>query len=182
MSGAPALAGRDHGLRSLAVPCPQCRAWTELRVGTPAVGTPAVDAPERLACAACRADIPLDFRAHVGPSAQLDGCPACGYHTLYVQKDFNGKLGVLLVLAVFMLLLVLGLPLVWLLAALVAFAALDWLLLRFVIRRRADLLPLQGAVPRLPAGAHLPALRPGDLRSARRRRGVIGPRPADRVA
>ena len=130
MSGAIVITGRDHGLRSFAVPCPQCKAWTEVRVGTPAV-----DAPQRTACGVCRADIPLDFHAHFGPSGLLDGCPACGYHTLYIQKDFNGKLGVVFVLAVFVLLLVLGLPLPWLLGALVAFAALDGLLLRFVIRR-----------------------------------------------
>jgi len=125
-----ALAGRDHVVRSFAVPCPQCRAWTEVRVGTPAV-----DAPKKIACRACGAEIPLDFHGHFGPSALLDGCPACGYHTLYVQKDVNAKLGVLLVLAVFLALLLAGTPLPWLLAALVALAALDWLLLRFVVRR-----------------------------------------------
>jgi hypothetical protein len=124
------LAGRDHVLRSFAVPCPQCRTWNEH-----SVGTPAVDAPKRIACSACQATIPLDFHGHFGPSALLDGCPACDYHTLYVQKDFNPRLGVIFVVAVFAALLVSGLPLPWLLAALVAFALLDWLLLRFVVRR-----------------------------------------------
>lgn len=130
MTDAAATAGRDHRLRSFAVPCPTCKAWTEVRVGTPAV-----DAPKRATCSACRGDIALDFHGHFGPAALLDGCPACDYHTLYIQKDFNNKLGVVLVLVVFTALLLLGLPLPWLLAALVAFAALDWLLLRFVIRR-----------------------------------------------
>lgn len=128
-AGAP-LPGRDHAQRSFAVPCPQCKAWTEQRVGAPPV-----EAPQSVACDACRAEIPLDFAGHLRSAARLDGCPACGYHTLYAQKDFNAKLGVLLVLAVFAALLLAGLPLPWLLASLVAFAALDWLLLRFVIRR-----------------------------------------------
>ena len=129
-SDTAAMAGRDHAIRSFAVPCLACKACTEEQVGTPAV-----DAPRKVACSGCRAEILLDFHAHFGPTALLDGCPACDYHTLYVQKDFNPKLGVILVLAVFAALLVLGLPLPWLLGALVAFAALDWLLLRFVVRR-----------------------------------------------
>ncbi|HZL99785.1 MAG TPA: hypothetical protein VFD43_05985 [Planctomycetota bacterium] len=155
MKGALAGTGRDHVVRSFVVPCPACRGWTEVRVGTPAV-----DPPKRAACGACRADIPLDFHAHFGPMALLDGCPACGYHTLYAQKDFNAKLGLLLVLAVFAALLLLGLPLPWLLAALVAFAALDWILLRFVVRRVLICYRCKSQYRGYPPG---PSCRPFDL-------------------
>jgi len=70
-AGPVALAGRDHVVRSFAVPCPKCKQWTELRVGTPAV-----DAPKSLACRACGETIALDFHGHFGPTALLDGCPA----------------------------------------------------------------------------------------------------------
>ena len=159
-AGTPAVSpargtGRDHVVRSFAVPCPQCKAWTEVRVGTPAV-----DAPKRTACSACRAEIPLDFHKHFGPMALLDGCPACDYHTLYIQKDFNAKLGVLLVLVVFTALLLAGTPLPWLLGALVVLAALDWLLLRFVVRRVLICYRCKAQYRGYPPG---PSCRPFDL-------------------
>jgi hypothetical protein len=123
------LPGRDHRLRSLAVPC-ACGAWNEV-----SVGTPANDPPKRIACTGCGTELRLDFHKHFGPQACLDGCPACGYHTLYAQKDVNAKLGVVLVVVVFAALLFSGLPLPQMLAALAGFALLDWLLLRLVVRR-----------------------------------------------
>ncbi|MHC5211415.1 MAG: hypothetical protein ACYTG2_11910 [Planctomycetota bacterium] len=130
MSGSDtSLPGRDHRLRSFAVPC-SCGTWSEVRLGTPAN-----DPPKTVACKQCHASLRLDFHKHFGPQAQMDGCPACNYHTLYAQKDVNAKLGVILVVVVFAALLLADLPMPWLVGLLVAFALLDWLLLRLVVRR-----------------------------------------------
>jgi hypothetical protein len=123
------LPGRDHRLRSCLVPC-ACGALNDV-----AVGTPARDPPKTIVCTGCGTSLRLDFHKHFGPQALLDGCPACDYHTLYAQKDVNARLGVLLVLVVFAALLFSGLPLPWMIGALVVFALLDWLLLRLVVRR-----------------------------------------------
>jgi hypothetical protein len=123
------LPGREHRLRSFSVPC-ACGALNEVQVGTPAN-----DPPKTVACKACAASLRVDFHKHFGPQARLDGCPACGYHTLYAQKDVNAKLGVLLVVVVFAALLLSGLSLPWMIGWLVAFALLDWLLLRLLVRR-----------------------------------------------
>ncbi len=134
MSAAPSthrrLPGRDHVVRSFALSCPECARFTETRVGTPAR-----DAPKEVACAGCRRTRTLDWLHHFGPNAVLDGCPACGYHTLYAQRDMNGRLGVIVVVAVYAALLLSGLPLPWMVAALLAFTLLDVALLLFVVRR-----------------------------------------------
>ena len=80
---------RDHALRSFVAPCPRCHGWTEVLIGTPAV-----DPPREAACRQCGHVRAVDFATHYRPEALLDGCPACGYHTLYIQKDVNSRLGV----------------------------------------------------------------------------------------
>ena len=88
-----------------------------------------------MSCGKCGQPLAVDFAAHVGADGRLDGCPACGYHTLAIQKDVNSKLGVIVVVVVFAALLVLRVPLPWMFAVLIPFALLDWLILRTLVKR-----------------------------------------------
>ncbi len=130
MSGAGGVPTRAHLTRSCAVPCADCRRWTDIALGP--VGAPL---PSEATCRHCGARRPLDFRRHFGHDARLDGCPVCDYHTLCIQKDVNGRLFVIVTVITFAILLVSGLPLPWMVAVLVVMAGLDWLLLRLVVRR-----------------------------------------------
>jgi hypothetical protein len=126
------IPARDHATRSCAVRCASCGRWTEtaLQSGEPAA--PALPAEVRCACGTAT---PMDFAGHVDAGGRLDGCPACDYHTLCIQKDVNARLGVLAVLVVFGGLLLGGVPLPWMFAILVPMALLDWLVLRLLVRR-----------------------------------------------
>ena len=75
---------RDHARRSAALPCGACEAWTEVPLEPP---------PGATTCSACHGPLSLDLAARLGPDGALDGCPACAYHTLYIQKDVNARLG-----------------------------------------------------------------------------------------
>ncbi len=121
---------RDHSEQSFAVQCTRCHAWTERRIGAP--GSPL---PNAATCGECGTPQPLDFAGHVAADGKLDGCPRCDYHTLCIQKDFNNKLGVLVVAVTYAILFFSGLPIPWLVAALVVFTVVDVLLLRLFIKR-----------------------------------------------
>ena len=139
MSGEPAVPTRDHAERSAVVRC-ACGHWQPVAlapdVARAAAGPElAARLPREQRCGQCGAALPLDFAARVGADGALDGCPACGYHTLAIQKDVNGRLGVIVVVLVFAALLALRVPLPWMFAVLIPFALLDWLLLRLVVKR-----------------------------------------------
>jgi len=153
---------RDHATRSLAAPCPQCAHFEELVLG-PAprdLGPSANTLPTSLRCSRCAASIPLDMAAHVAPTGELDGCPACDYHTLCIQKDMNPRFGVILVTVTFAALLFSGLPIPQMLLALLALAALDFLLLRFIVRRLLICYRCKAQYRGFPPG---PRCRPFDL-------------------
>lgn len=126
MSAEPGLPTRDHAQRSAVVRC-ACGHWQEQSL--------AAELPAAMRCAKCGQSIATDFAARVGADGTLDGCPACGYHTLAIQKDVNGKLGVIVVVVVFAALLALRVPLPWMFAVLIPFALLDWLILRTLVKR-----------------------------------------------
>jgi len=121
---------RDHRELSFAVPCTRCGAWTDRRIGVR--GSPL---PNAATCGQCGTPQPLDFAGCVDAEGALDGCPRCDYHTLCIQKDFNNKLGVIVVAVTYALLLISGLPIPWLVAALIVFTIVDVLLLRLAIKR-----------------------------------------------
>lgn len=123
---------RDHARRSLAVPCGACGAFVEARLGP--ASEPA-RLPHALACASCDAAIELPHGQHLDAEGVLDGCPACDYHTLCIQKDVNPRLGVAIVVVSFAALLFSGLTIPQMLVALVGLALLDLALMRFVVRR-----------------------------------------------
>lgn len=139
MSEAPQVPARDHAERSAVLPC-ACGHWQELAFPAEVARAPAAPGlgarlPREARCGRCGAALRADFAGHVGDDGALDGCPACGYHTLAIQKDVNSRLGVLVVVLLFGALLVLRVPLPWMFAVLVPLALLDWLLLRRVVRR-----------------------------------------------
>jgi hypothetical protein len=133
------IPARDHAERSAVVPC-ACGRWQPVDLAREAARGPAgpqlaAHLPREARCGACGAALPLDFPAHVGADGSLDGCPACGYHTLAIQKDVNSKLGVIVVVVLFAALLLLRVPLPWMFAVLVPLALLDWWLLRRIVKR-----------------------------------------------
>lgn len=126
----PLIPARDHALLSFSVPCDACSRWTERTIG-PRGTRP----PSQMSCAHCGVPQALAFAAHVDASGALDGCPRCEYHTLCIQKDVNGKLGVVLVAVTFAILFFSGLSIPQMLVGLVLLTLLDVLLLRLVVRR-----------------------------------------------
>jgi hypothetical protein len=135
----PDIPARDHAERSAEVKC-ACERWLSVAFAADSARAPAgpelaARLPREARCAACGATRPLDFAAHVGADGSLDGCPACGYHTLCIQKDVNSRLGVIVVVVLFGALLLLGVPLPWMFAVLVPLALLDWWLLRRIVKR-----------------------------------------------
>ncbi len=133
------IPARDHAERSALVPC-TCGRWQEVPFAPDVARAPAGPAlaarlPSETHCGQCGAALPVDFAGHVGADGALDGCPACGYHTLAIQKDVNSKLGVIVVVVLFGALLVLRVPLPWMFAVLVPLALLDWWLLRRIVKR-----------------------------------------------
>ncbi len=128
------IPARDHVERSLAVRCEDCRTWCETELG-PRTDSPPRELPEQVSCRNCDATIPVSLRAHVDQQGQLDGCPACEYHTLCIQKDVNPRLGVILIAVTYAALLFSGLSIPQTIAALIAVTLLDWLILRALVRR-----------------------------------------------
>ncbi len=170
MSGEPAVPTRDHAERSAVVRC-VCGHWQPVAIAADAARAPAgpelaARLPRETRCAKCGAALPLDFAARVGADGTLDGCPACGYHTLAIQKDVNARLGVIVVVLVFGALLVLRVPLPWMFAVLIPLALLDWLLLRLVVERFLLCYRCKAQFRGFAPGAALPALRSGDVGGA----------------
>jgi predicted RNA-binding Zn-ribbon protein involved in translation (DUF1610 family) len=66
----------------IAFPCPSC--------GEEALAS--IDGAGR--CTACGADAPLQLDASARERLVLERCPACGSKQLYVQRDFNQKVGI----------------------------------------------------------------------------------------
>ena len=152
MSGdAPYVPTRDHAERSCVVRCPGCGLAQEFALE---------GEPHGPACKQCEAGIPLNLTAHVGTDGTLDGCPCCEYHTLFIQKDVNNRLGVILVAIVFIGLLIARVPLPWMLAALLAFTLLDVVLLRLAVKRLLICYRCKAQFRGFPPGAHC---RPFDL-------------------
>ncbi|GJM23336.1 MAG: hypothetical protein DHS20C15_32510 [Planctomycetota bacterium] len=153
---------RDHKTRSLAVPCPQCAHFEEFTLADAPrdLGPSHNTLPTALRCSQCDTSIPLALAAHVDPSGVLDGCPACEYHTLCIQKDMNPRFGVILVTVTFGALLFSGLPIPQMLMALVGLAVLDFALLRFVVRRLLICYRCKAQFRGFPPGPHC---RPFDL-------------------
>lgn len=138
-SGRTDIPARDHAERSAVVRC-ACGRWLTVAFAPEAARGPAgpelaARLPREAACATCGAARPLDFPTHLAADGTLDGCPACGYHTLAIQKDVNSKLGVIVVLVLFAALLLLRVPLPWMFAVLIPLALLDWWLLRRIVKR-----------------------------------------------
>ena len=130
-TGIPA---RDHSQRSCVVRCPACEHWQDRVLEADPPGSEQAKR-QSLRCDRCESDIPLDLVGHVASDGTLDGGPCCDYHTLYIQKDVNNRLGVILVAIVFIGLLIARVPLPWLVGSLLAFTALDLVLLRLLVKR-----------------------------------------------
>ncbi len=61
-------------------------------------------------CASCEGDIPLTPSESIRNQNLVDACPWCGESVFYVQRDFNQKLG----LGIVVLFALIGLVFVWL--------------------------------------------------------------------
>jgi hypothetical protein len=151
---APFVPARDHATRSWALPC-ACGAWTEAQQDARDAPLPA-----GARCRGCGAALALDLAGHVDAAGHLDGCPACAYHTLCIQKDFNPRLGVALVVVSFAALFLLAPSMPWLLTGLVLLAAVDWLLLRLAVKRLLICYRCKAQFRGFPPG---PRCRPFDL-------------------
>ncbi|MCB9899695.1 MAG: hypothetical protein H6825_16940 [Planctomycetes bacterium] len=151
----PTIPARDHKLLSFAVPCEDCGGWTERTIGPPGTRL-----PTQMTCAHCGVPQALDLPGHVDAEGRLDGCPRCDYHTLCIQKDVNGKLGVVLVLVTFGALLFSGLELPQMVAGLVLLALLDVVLLKLVVKRLLICYRCKAQYRGFPPG---PRCRPFDL-------------------
>jgi hypothetical protein len=71
----------------IAFPCPRC--------GEEAVA----DLDGRGRCRSCAAETPLPLSPELRASRVVETCPACGGSLLYVQRDFNQKAGLAIVVA-----------------------------------------------------------------------------------
>ena len=69
----------------IAFACPGCKAEVVCAPGAPAT------------CAACGAATTLDVPAAARAGGAVESCPACGSRLLYVQRDFNQKAGLAVV-------------------------------------------------------------------------------------
>ncbi|HXH07751.1 MAG TPA: hypothetical protein VNI83_14300 [Vicinamibacterales bacterium] len=68
--------------------CPGCRA---------ALPVDARSAPERLRCGGCGRELALELTPAVREDRLVDRCPLCRGGDFYVRKDFDPKLGLLVV-------------------------------------------------------------------------------------
>lgn len=73
--------------------CPTCGAANLLEVTQAGVG------PEGRPCSGCSSPLPLVATGAVRPGKPVSRCAVCGDDKLYTQKDFNQKLGCLVVAA-----------------------------------------------------------------------------------
>jgi hypothetical protein len=70
--------------------CPTCDA------GLP---VDAADAPPRIRCGRCGAEVPLSFTDAVRADRAVDRCPVCDGADFYTRKDFDPKVGLAVVIA-----------------------------------------------------------------------------------
>ena len=135
---APVIPERDHDQLSVSLRCPDCKRWSERVFGAALGDTLLVGG---VPCGGCGRALPCALDEHTerhestGRRPVLDGCPACGYHTLCIQKDVNARLGVIVIVVTFGVLLFSGLSVPWLLAALIPLALVDLFLLRRFVKR-----------------------------------------------
>src|SRR5687767_900434 len=78
---ARSVAEHRRGEPEIAFPCPSCKA--EVVCGLDGQGT----------CGACGAAPMLPITEATRETRTVDRCPACGSVLLYVQRDFNQKVG-----------------------------------------------------------------------------------------
>ena len=71
----------------IAYPCPSC--GEEVSCGLDGRGR----------CGTCGAESALELSPSLREARVVDGCPACGGEQLYVQRDFNQKAGLAIVVA-----------------------------------------------------------------------------------
>jgi DNA-directed RNA polymerase subunit RPC12/RpoP len=72
----------------------------EIAFACPGCGREATSAVDgRGACAACGRETPLDVTGLAGDPPRVERCPACAGRQLYVQRDFNQKVGLAVVAA-----------------------------------------------------------------------------------
>jgi hypothetical protein len=70
----------------------------EIDFGCPACGKEAIAGLDgRGRCTSCGADTPLDLSPLLRETRIVDRCPACAGDQLYVQRDFNQKAGLAIV-------------------------------------------------------------------------------------
>jgi hypothetical protein len=70
----------------------------EITFRCPACGAEAAAALDGLGrCAGCQQTTPLELSASVREARVVDRCPACAGEQLYVQRDFNQKAGLAIV-------------------------------------------------------------------------------------
>lgn len=101
--------------------CPSCSAENEIELDSDA------------RCRACGARLELKFSAAMKDLRIVDRCAVCESDRLYIQKDFNRKLGLAIVAASVLLSYILfGFDLPALVAGLSACVAADWLLYRLL--------------------------------------------------
>ncbi len=101
--------------------CPSCSGENEIEL----------DSDTR--CRACGARLELKFSAAMKDLRIVDRCALCGSDRLYIQKDFNRKLGLAIVAAAVLLSYILfGFDLPALVAGLSACVAADYLLYRLL--------------------------------------------------
>ena len=73
--------------RSIHFKCRGCE--TELEVST--------DGAESLVCSDCGQEGGLRLRGSTASGSTIDACAVCGHDNLYIQKDFNRALGLVIV-------------------------------------------------------------------------------------
>ncbi|MDE2888482.1 MAG: hypothetical protein OXR72_09705 [Gemmatimonadota bacterium] len=62
--------------------CPECQAVNDIQASRTAA-----------TCQACGRNLPLDVSKEILNNNLVDVCPRCGKTDFYVQRDFNGKIG-----------------------------------------------------------------------------------------
>ena len=74
--------------------CPECQSVNQFQASR-----------TETSCTACGLNFPMAFSDKIVHSNQVDVCPCCGKSDFYVQRDFNGRIG----LAIAVLFAVVGL-------------------------------------------------------------------------
>lgn len=69
--------------------CPQCDAGLPLH---------ARSAPQLISCGSCGKEMPIDVSPALRADEAVDQCPVCAGRDFYIRKDFNPKVGLLIVI------------------------------------------------------------------------------------